>query len=56
MKKIIFFSLTFLLTFNLFSQPDEECLSNLSIFAEYAKVKNYDEAYQPWLDLKSRMS
>ena len=53
MKKIIFFSLTFLLTFNLFSQPEEECLSNLSIFAEYAKVKNYDEAYQPWLDLKS---
>ena len=54
MKKIIFFSLTFLLTFNLFSQPEEECLSNLSIFAEYAKVKNYDEAYQPWLDLKSK--
>ena len=53
MKKTILFSLVFLLSFTMFSQPDEECLSNLSIFAEYAKVKNYNEAYQPWLDLKN---
>ncbi len=30
------------------SQNGEECLQNLSIFAEYAKVKNYTEAYEPW--------
>ena len=30
------------------AQSSEECLQNLSIFAEFAKVKNYDEAYEPW--------
>ena len=25
-----------------------ECMTNLSIFAEHAKVKNYDAAYAPW--------
>lgn len=25
-----------------------ECMTNLSIFVEHAKVKNYDAAYQPW--------
>ena len=44
---ILFFSL------NNFSQSKEECFSNLSIFAEYAKVKNYDAAYQPWLKVKA---
>jgi len=52
MQKIILLSLTFLFSFTVFSQSKEECFSNLSIFAEYAKVKNYKEAYQPWLDLK----
>jgi len=53
MKKITLFSLTFLFSYTVFSQSKEECFSNLSIFAEYAKVKNYKEAYQPWLDLKN---
>ena len=44
---LLFFSL------NNFSQSKEECFSNLSIFAEYAKVKNYDAAYQPWLLVKA---
>ncbi|MBT8385234.1 MAG: hypothetical protein KJO83_05955 [Bacteroidia bacterium] len=26
----------------------EKCMTNLSIFYEYAKVKNYDPAYEPW--------
>ena len=56
MKKLYLFSLIFLFSFNSFSQSKEECFSNLSIFAEYAKVKNYKEAYQPWLDLKNRVS
>ena len=25
-----------------------ECMTNLSIFSEHAKVKNYDAAYEPW--------
>ncbi len=25
-----------------------ECMTNLSIYAEHAKVKNYDAAYTPW--------
>ena len=29
------------------------CPANLSIFAEFAKVKNYDAAYQPWLDVRN---
>ena len=28
--------------------PNQECLTNLSIFVESAKVKNYDAAYEPW--------
>ncbi|MFS4454785.1 tetratricopeptide repeat protein [Maribacter sp. 2304DJ31-5] len=27
---------------------DPECMTNLSIFSEHAKVKNYDAAYEPW--------
>ena len=29
------------------------CPSSLSIFAEFAKVKNYDSAYQPWLEVRN---
>jgi len=29
------------------------CPSNLSIFAEFAKVKNFDSAYQPWLEVRN---
>ena len=29
------------------SEPDK-CKTNLSIFYEYAKVKNYTSAYEPW--------
>ena len=25
-----------------------ECMTNLSIYAEHVKVKNYDAAYEPW--------
>ncbi len=27
---------------------NQECMTNLSIFSEHAKVKNYDAAYTPW--------
>ena len=32
---------------------DSSCPSSLSIFAEFAKVKNYDSAYQPWLEVRN---
>lgn len=34
-------------------QMNSECPTNLSIFAEYAKVKNYDAAYEPWTKVRS---
>jgi len=54
MKKNILYSIVFLFSINQYSQSKEECFANLSIFAEYAKVKNYKAAYQPWLDLKNQ--
>ncbi|PCJ98810.1 MAG: hypothetical protein COA50_00795 [Flavobacteriaceae bacterium] len=27
---------------------NQECMTNLSIFSEHVKVKNYDAAYEPW--------
>ena len=38
------------MTFNFANgQSNEKCLNNLSIFAESAKIKNYDAAYDPWI-------
>ena len=36
-----------------YSQSTDDCLSNLSIFAEYYKVKNYDSAYEPWIQVRN---
>lgn len=33
------------------TKPNEDCLVNTSLFSEYAKVKNYADAYGPWLDV-----
>ena len=35
-------------------QGHEEDMATLSIFNEYAKAKNYDAAYGPWMDLRLR--
>jgi tetratricopeptide (TPR) repeat protein len=35
------------------AQDNQQCLQNLSIFAENAKVKNYTAAYEPWMAVKS---
>ena len=37
-----------------FSQQDEECMTNLSIFSEYVKSKNYDSAYEPWMIVRNK--
>ena len=53
MKK---FTLIILLTYSfgtLSAQSPADCPANLSIFAEFAKVKNYDSAYAPWLEVKT---
>ncbi|HLV62093.1 hypothetical protein [Galbibacter sp.] len=34
--------------FSVVGAQNPECPQNLSIFAEHAKVKNYDAAYEPW--------
>ena len=51
MNHIKFFRNLFLILFTspLFSQlSSDECLEQLSIFAESAKIKNYQAAYEPW--------
>lgn len=54
MKKNVFFVIVlFFGVKQSTAQDNQECLQNLSIFAESAKVKNYDAAYTPWLAVKS---
>jgi len=36
------------------AQGNEEDLNTLSIFSEYAKAKNYDAAYGPWMEIRKR--
>ena len=51
MNNVKFFRNLFLILFTtpLFSQlSSDECLEQLSIFAESAKIKNYRSAYEPW--------
>lgn len=50
--KIFNFLTGLMMTYPLAAQNTEECLQNLSIFAEYAKIKNYDEAYAPWMSVR----
>ncbi len=37
-----------------FAQQDEECMTNLSIFSEYVKSKNYDAAFEPWMNVRNK--
>ena len=46
--------LMLLLSLNTFSQANEEDINALSIFSEYVKAKNYDAAFQPWMELRER--
>ncbi len=36
------------------AQSQEEDMNTLSIFSEYAKAKNYDAAFSPWMELRQR--
>ena len=59
MKLIKFFQLLAVIIFNinyLISQASEDCVQTLSIFAEFAKVKNYDSAFEPWMVVRKNCS
>ena len=51
MKKKLYFTAIMLIGYVAtgFAQgQNAECMTNLSIFSEHAKVKNYEAAYEPW--------
>ena len=53
-KKIISIAAFILITFvDLYSQNEQD-IQTLSIFTEYVKSKDYDAAYQPWMELRQR--
>lgn len=41
-------SVTMLSGLSMAQAQNPECMTNLSIYAEHAKVKNYDAAFEPW--------
>ena len=51
MKKFTLIILLSYLFGTLSAQSPADCPANLSIFAEFAKVKNYDSAFAPWLEV-----
>lgn len=55
MKKYVQFLVALLIlgSGHMTAQDNQQCLQNLSIFAENAKVKNYTAAYEPWMAVKS---
>ena len=53
MKKLLIIILFFTYSVS-FSQATEEDINALSIFSEYVKAKNYDSAFEPWMELRQR--
>ena len=54
MKKLFGILITCLISLNTFSQATEQDINALSIFSEYVKAKNYDAAYESWMELRLR--
>lgn len=54
MKTKLTLLLTLFLGLNIGFAQDEECMTKLSIFHEYVKAKNYDAAFQPWMDVRAK--
>ena len=47
--------LALFLSFNVgFAQQDEECMINLTLMSDYAKNKKFDEAYEPFMKVRSK--
>ncbi len=51
--KLTFITLVFLSIGFSFAQ-DQECMTKLSIFHEDVKAGNFDKAYQPWMDVRTK--
>ena len=45
--------LTLLFHLPVLAQDTDVCMQDLSIFAEFAKVKNYKSAFQPWMKVRT---
>ena len=56
MKFIKFLLIIFFNSNYIISQASEDCVQTLSIFAEFAKVKNYDSAFEPWMKVRKNCS
>lgn len=55
MKKITFLLSVLLIGLNFSqAQQDEECMAKLSIFHESVKAKNFDAAYEPWMEVRNK--
>lgn len=53
--RIILVVAALLLGFNhSFAQQDEECMTNLTIFTDYYKSKKFNEAYEPWMKVRTK--
>jgi tetratricopeptide (TPR) repeat protein len=50
---VLTFTLLGLINDPLLAQDTNVCMQDLSIFAESAKVKNYKEAYEPWMRVRT---
>tara|TARA_B100000963_G_C22620907_1_gene669898 strand:- start:625 stop:2001 length:1377 start_codon:yes stop_codon:yes gene_type:complete len=54
MRKLLIFLLLFISTISIYPQSSEDDINALSIFSEYVKAKNYDAAFEPWMELRER--
>ena len=55
MKKFTFLLSVLLIGLNFSqAQQDEECMAKLSIFHESVKAKNFDAAYEPWMEVRNK--
>ncbi len=54
MKKLCVITLIFIGLFHvpILAQDTNICMQDLSIFAEFAKVKNYKSAFEPWMKVR----
>jgi hypothetical protein len=54
MKKLCVITLVFIGLFHapILAQDTNVCMQDLSIFAEFAKVKNYKSAFEPWMKVR----
>ena len=54
MKKLFGILIICFVSLNTFSQATEQDINALSIFSEYVKAKNYDAAFESWMELRLR--